>query len=395
MPDRRYEPAEVLFYGQRMAATLMRPCRHAFLMLNMTVQTAKNAVRDSNIELLRIVLMLMIIGYHLIVHGAEMAGSVSNYQMVDKSAFAYVFLKSFLVIAVNCFVFISGFYRIRFKVHTVLGLLFQVLFYSLLLTLVGDIFSLRYVNLGTYVRALFPLFTGMWWFITAYLALYLLSPLLNTAIDSLSKQRFLFVIISITLLISVFDFAFGADVIGARRGQSLISFIHIYLIGQYISRWVDHQKLERHALPAYITSSLLIFLLACLSIYFSSETGVRKTFAYNNPLVVFSAISFFFCFKRIHFRSRAINSISPYVLGIYLFHDHPLVRTYLIETLYNLSQNASAFLHFLSLLAITFLVYLIGLLIDRVRSELLIPLTAYLIDRFGLLRIERMIAYRR
>ncbi len=361
----------------------------------MTIQKIKSVTRESNIELLRIVLMLMIIGYHLIVHGAEMEGGLGNYEMVNETSVAYVFLKSFLVIAVNCFVFISGFYRIRFKVATVLNLLFQVLFYSLLITLAADVLSLGYVGLRTYVQALFPLFTGMWWFITAYLALYLLSPLLNSAIDSFSKQKFLFVIISFTLINTVFDFFFGATAIGAQRGLSVISFIHIYLLAQYISKYLDHEKLEKYALPVYVISSLLIFLLAYLSISSIYDTGIRKAFAYNNPLVMVSAISFFFCFKRLNLQSSLINEISPYVLGVYLFHDHPLVRTYLVESLYAMSHNSSAYVHFLMLLMITLALFLMGTLMDRIREELTLPLIHYVINRFNLGKIESMLSYKR
>jgi len=137
----------------------------------MSLQTNKNVDRESNIELLRIILMLMIIGYHLIVHGAQIGGTVKNFNIDNNSSVGYLFLKSFLVIAVNCFVFISGFYRINFKVRPFLSMIFQTIFYSVLITFSVDILSLQYVSPQDYFKAFLPIFFNTWWFITAYLTL--------------------------------------------------------------------------------------------------------------------------------------------------------------------------------------------------------------------------------
>lgn len=355
----------------------------------------KKITRESNIELLRIVLMLMIIGYHLIVHGAKMGGPKLGYYIFNESSIVYIFLKSFLVISVNCFVFISGFYRINFKIYPFLSLIFQTIFYSVGITFVIDMLSLEYVSLNQYLKALIPVFTGTWWFITAYLALYLLSPLLNSAIDSFNRNQFLFILISLTLINTVSGFFIGtASIVGSNRGYSLLSFIHIYLIAQFIRKYVHLEKLTKYSPAVYIASSLLVFLLTLLSITELDHLGIKKIYAYNNPLVLIAAISFFFFFKSINIRSGLINSISPYVLGVYLFHDHPLTRKYLIENLFNLSQSSSAYLHFLGLLLITFLVFFAGYLIDRVRQLLLAPFTHYLIRRFNLVRIDRIFLVR-
>lgn len=359
----------------------------------MTLQSTNSVTRESNIELLRIVLMLMIIGFHLLVHGAGVGGSFDNYSMVDETSVMYIFLKSFLVVAVNCFVFISGFYRIKFKIRTIIHVFFQVFFYSLLFTMLADVFSPR-IGLITYIEASFSLFRGVWWFITAYVALYLLSPLLNTAIDSFSKQKFLFVIISLTIINIVSGFLFSASPMGANRGFSLISFIHIYLLAQYIKKHIRLDKLEKYSIAVYVASSLLIFLLAILSISISSNSGIAKTFAYNNPIVLISAISLFFSFKQFKLKNNLINSISPYVLGVYLFHDHPLMRKYLIEHLYTLSLHPSPYIHFLSLFFFTLLIFLAGFIVDKIRAYILTPLAEFVIRRFNLVSIERMLSYK-
>ena len=139
---------------------------------------------------------------------------------------------------------------------------------------------------------------------------------------------------------------------------------------------------------------MLVFLLALLSITQLDQLGVSKIFDYNNPLVLIAAISFFFLFKGIQIRSDIINSVSPYVLGVYLFHDHPLTREHLVENLFNLSQNSSAYFNFFNLLFVTLLIFTAGFVVDKIRHFALSPLTQLLISRFKLDRIEKIFSVR-
>lgn len=91
----------------------------------------KKETRDANIELLRSVLMVMIILFHLIVHGCKVKGlHLSLYQPTNHDFF-YLFALSFLCVAVNCFIFISGYYGINFKIKTLISFWAQGAFYAL------------------------------------------------------------------------------------------------------------------------------------------------------------------------------------------------------------------------------------------------------------------------
>jgi hypothetical protein len=78
------------------------------------------------------------------------------------------------------------------------------------------------------------------------------------------------------------------------------------------------------------------------------------------------------------------------VLGVYLLHDHRLVREHVIENLYAWSLNFPGYLHFLMLLLITVSVFMAGFLIDKVREMLLDPVAWYAVDRLGLHRIDNI-----
>ena len=262
----------------------------------MTLQPPK-AIRDSNIELLRVVLMLMIIGYHLIVHGARMGGANPNYTITGETSVAYLLLKCFLVIAVNCFVFISGYYRINFRIRTVVDLILQTSFYALGIHLVFSAVTGTPVmpSLGSLPDVVLPIFKGTWWFVTAYFGLYLISPLLNKGIDACTRAQLLFVVVIFTVLNAVSGFLFGSGgILGANGGYSLFSLLHIYLIGRYAARFIADRSLRQWSAAVYLLSSLALFLLVYLSVSRLDNLGIVRLFKYNNPLILISAISFFF-----------------------------------------------------------------------------------------------------
>ena len=107
----------------------------------MTRSTAMKQQRDSNIELLRIVVMGMIVLHHFIFHGlgvyrnlvfgepAVMNVRDTNYALA---------LDGFLICGVNVFVLISGWFSIKFKAASFVKLFaicsfFAVLGYSIYL----------------------------------------------------------------------------------------------------------------------------------------------------------------------------------------------------------------------------------------------------------------------
>jgi len=359
----------------------------------MTLQTPPKATRDSNIELLRVVLMLMIIGYHLIVHGAKVGGPDGDYTIAGYTSVAYLLLKCFLVIAVNCFVFISGYYRINFRMGTVVSLILQTSFYALGIQLVFSAITGAPVILGlsSLPDLILPIFKGTWWFITGYFGLYLVSPLLNMGIDACTRPQLLFVVVIFTVLNAVSGFLFGSGgVLGSNGGYSLFSFIHIYLIGRYAARFIADRSLRQWSAAVYLLSSLALFLLVYLSISRLDNLGIARLFKYNNPLILISAISFFFFFKSFRLQSPLVNRLAAGVLGVYLLHDHRLVREHVIENLYAWSLNFPGYLHFLTLLLITVSVFMAGFLVDKAREMLLDPVARYAVEQLGLHRIDRI-----
>lgn len=90
-------------------------------------------VRDSNIELLRIVSMLMIVILHFLMHGRILKWSAFG----SKEYAIYWMIEAFVFVCVNVFVIISGYFLClsKFKVSRLTKVWFQVLFYSIICTI--------------------------------------------------------------------------------------------------------------------------------------------------------------------------------------------------------------------------------------------------------------------
>ena len=101
-------------------------------------------VRDSNYELLRIVSMIFIVAWHVILHGKILQ------QTNDILNFVFNFVMALLVVHVNCFMLITGYYQYKsnFKWKKVVSLVLQIAFYNLVINSIFKIFGLvEYTNI--------------------------------------------------------------------------------------------------------------------------------------------------------------------------------------------------------------------------------------------------------
>ena len=276
------------------------------------VVSKKNTIRESNFELLRIVCMLFVVMQHFWGHALYPELQSSNDTTSPAASFITL---GFLYIAVNCFVLISGFFRIRTTVHRFIRFTFLVVFYNFL--------SLAYVRIaggGTIdLLLIFKTFKhcyNNWWFVSCYVYLMLLAPIINKAIEHFSQRQCLHSI----MFVGIADLFLGY-LMKMDNGYSVIHFIFLYVLGAYISKYSSLlDKLTRlQSLSIYIACALLWGIIA----YATSGKNVylMTNISYNNPLIVIGALSFFVLFRNIHFKSKIINKIASFAIASYLLQD--------------------------------------------------------------------------
>ena len=143
--------------------------------------------RNIGLDILRIISMMMIIALHILGKGKF----ITNSKNTDLWQLAYI-IEMFCIVAVNCYVLITGYFSIdsKFKWKKVLKIWGLVLFYSISIYLVLILIGVRQFNTSECIKAFFPILTKEYWFVNCYLLLYILSPFLNKFIKSLEKKEF-------------------------------------------------------------------------------------------------------------------------------------------------------------------------------------------------------------
>lgn len=146
--------------------------------------------RKSNIELLRIILMIMIIIHHFVYHNAR---TIEMYTIVDLIFFPAGPL------AVMTFMIITGFFMVEKKIKTekVLKTIASVYFYTIgIKVLLQGKVEENITNEMYYL----PIINKTYWFITDYIYIYLSIPIINILIKNTTKKQYKTILLIMPLL---------------------------------------------------------------------------------------------------------------------------------------------------------------------------------------------------
>lgn len=326
----------------------------------------KENTRRSNFELLRIICMIMIVTLHTLGHG----GALKNTQVSSANFFVAHLLESLSIVAVNCYILISGFFGInsKFKIKKVLDLYIQVLFYSIIISSLFWIIGIESISLGGILQAIFPITMQTWWFMSIYLVLYILTPYINKLLQVLSFKEF-----SGLLIVLLFIFVIWPSIpkfrpIDIQGGYGLYSFIVLYTVGAYISKFYKDKTFNKYALLVLYLLSATI--LAVINVSISRIIGRNwGIYAYNFLLIFISSIVLFLFFKEIKIKSKFINKLSSLTLGVYLIHDHGYIRKFIYNALgYDNYFNTSMFI--LYTLIVIGIIYISSSIVEYLRQVL-------------------------
>lgn len=274
--------------------------------------------RDSNIELLRLVCMLLIVFQHCI-HLCAYPEIWDTSLMSIEVCIASV-LVGLTYIGVNCFVLISGYYGIKLKLRSALNIYLICAIYALIGYLLHLYIDGAHVGMGLLYHSIFCISHSKLWFVKCYMGLMLLSPVLNAAMDSISKKTYQWVIGLLTVLNVYFGFLWRDDTFNAD-GYTIANFVYIYMIGGYIRRYVDIEWCRTHRVgnvSVYLATSLLWAGSIILQRYIQTPWD---EWGYNNPFTLVGAISFFMLFLSIpKFYSKPINWFASGTFAVYVVH---------------------------------------------------------------------------
>ena len=287
-----------------------------------SIALPKKPVRDSNIELLRILTMFGVVILHY--NNASMGGGFayvaggSINQMILKG------LESLFICAVNLFILISGYFSCnskRAEPVKAFSLLLQVVVFGAIEYAVALASGQAYSTIAL-LKALLPSNYFVW----LYIATYLLSPFINTLLSKLNRRQCGQFVLLCFLLFSAWPATMDLvqcfipvdttsmntlGLFGSNAGYTITNFLLMYVIGAWL-RISDFKVKKRYSLLVLILCTGLITLL--------SMKDEAYAWSYHTPLVIIEAAAAFTLFRQISFRSKVINFMAKGAFSCFLLH---------------------------------------------------------------------------
>lgn len=340
-------------------------------MKNQEFLYSENTSRQSNLELLRCVLMLMLLVLHfngIALKYPTTLGELNNNYICGMSQLG---IESLTVIVVNCFVLISGYFGVKINIRKVVSLYLECLFYSMIALLV--LHPLQDITLKQIVFSFLVFSNSPLWFITCYVGLFLFAPILNKALMNISLKEHLYFIILLTILNCYLGWLWKAEM--NTIGYSTMQFIYIYIIGRFLKK-LDLNNIKKRRLwlvVGYIVLSSLNFLMAyvCIKVGWGQHTDLHA-FSYNNPLIILSSCLFMILFTTFNIQSYWINWVAKSSLAVYIFHIYfwDIIRNEIV------TQASELSIHSFLLWAISAIciIYVLAILVDKIRIFVMQPI---------------------
>ena len=282
--------------------------------------------RNSNIELYRIIVMLLIVIHHYVVNSG-LLDEMFKTPLAPESVYLYI-LGMWGKTGIDCFVLITGYFMCKSSIslRKFVKLLLQIELYNILfgcIFLYTGYISLSVSSLIQIVNPIPSVNTG---FTSCFLLFYLFIPFLNILLKNLSKSQHLLLVI---LCLGIYTILGTIPWIGVTFNY-VTWFCVLYVVASYIRLygiWRSEDKMF------WGRASLVLITISVLSVLVMLFRGVYSEVALNwgflmlfvsdsNKLLAFLvSISTFMFIKNIHIRqSKWINTIASCTFGVLLIH---------------------------------------------------------------------------
>ena len=339
-----------------------------------SVQSTKIINRNTSIELLRIISMIMIMFHHFAYHG----NFEWNFNEVTLPHLWYDFILRGGKVGVDIFVLISGYFLIEnteklFQPKKLLKFWGQVVFYSIMTYLLSVMLRLNAFEIKQLIKVCLPITYPGWWFASTYFMLYLIHPFLNKLLHGLSKTEYQYLILMMVLCWSIIPTATTQ----LFESNSLLWFVTLYGIAGYVNLYGGNQKLQsKHYFSLYFMVLIITYTVSTTFLFLGTKKEEWSThaidfFEIERLPILLMAITLFMGFVTLKMNyHKWINMIASATFGVYLIHDSSYIRYYLWTNIFKINQyQDSTFLILYSILVV-FILYVSCTMIDLIRKKL-------------------------
>ena len=365
------------------------------------ITSAQAKKRHFGIDIARIFAMILIINHHILFHGGPRTGT-NNFLSVNN---LLIYFNTIFCSGVDIFGMISGF--VGFRSHNYANLIYlfiQTSLYNYGIAYYYYKIKPHWVHDLNFYK--YPVFITDYWYFTAYFVMYFLLPLVNAGIKGMDKRKmgifnlFIFLFFSCFNQIIHYSKILKKDIFSFNNGLSYFWLFLLYFYGGYFGRFYE----ESHICNKLITFILCIAIII-LAAYIRNlviinqkkynDHGFGMCYEYTSPSQVIIATCFIIMFSKINikfvFIQKVISLFAPLTYGVYLLHNHKIVREKVISGNYSWLLKYHSFkiitMELLESLKIflycSFIDYIRFLLFKIFRIKQICIFISYLIDKIS------------
>lgn len=292
--------------------------------------------RNVSLDVLRVLCMFLIVLGHAMFHGHVLQALTPN--SVNDCMTSV--LRAFLSVHVNCFVLLSGYFLCtqEFRPVRFFAIWGQAFFWSaalyLLLCIGGAPFEGK-----TFLKACLPFTQKRYWFVTTYLLMYALAPLLNAAARAMSRrQHSVFLAVFFIIYIALQNLCFW-ERFTATDSYDPLFFAYLYMIAAYFRSYPARRTRGQYLLgycAVCLFAAAWKLAMAWITNRVAGKTmGENMFLSYSSVTMVVASACLFRFFEGLHISGKIVRSAAPLLssltFGVYLIHEQPEVRPLLWE----------------------------------------------------------------
>lgn len=323
--------------------------------------------KNVNIEILRIVSMIMILILHFFYHGNILNEMPKKINLLCVSTISVEVL---CIVAVNIFILISGYFlcKSKFDINKIIKLYGEIFVYSLIIGFILLLTNKIELNIKNLIYIFFPFITQRYWFFNAYILLILLFPFLNVLINNISKEKFKLLLIILFIINSILPIGINNSV-SLNSANSLYWFLNLYLMGSYIRiNKINFKK--KCFVYGYIAINVLYIIISIIVFKIGGVSKLMYILKYNLPFAYISSVLLFLIVLNTDFKvndkiKKIIMFFSSSTFAVYIIHENPFVRNLLWNEMLNTSKFYFKY-GYIYMIVVLLIIYICCTLIDKI-----------------------------
>lgn len=346
---------------------------------------SQQKVRNSNLELYRIFVMLAIVAHHYVVNSGLMPLMDSD-PLNHKSIFLYV-VGMWGKTGINCFVLITGYYMCKSEItlHKFLKLFLEIIFYNIIIYLVFVSFGYIHFSVNKFIWLFIPVRDMSGDFVSAYLVFYLFIPFLTSMVCHLNQRYHLRLVMLCVSIYSIMYLIPGLTI----NNNYVTWFCVLFVIGSYLRIYPLYDDNTLYWFMMFVGSLALSVMSVFFFLFCVSRYGPYALVADSNaPLAVLVSICAFMLFKSLKIKqSKFINVIGAGTFGVLLIHANSgTMRQWLWKDLCDNVGHYTSNDIYMHAIIVPIIVFAVCSVIEYVRMKTiekpLIDITYNIIQRF-------------